>query len=359
MIIEISGSKNRENMNALDKIRKAKEFLETYGIEDAVREAEIIISHCMRSDRANIYRDNPYITEDLNSKIDGLLERRKNREPLQYIIGHIEFYGLKIKVGQGVLIPRPETELLVEEAIRIIKIEKIPPHPPLTKVGIRGGINPPSSPFAKGGMGGFIILDLCTGSGCIALSLAKEFPDAEVYGTDASETAIKYAKENAKLNEINNVIFLKGNLFEPIENLKSQISNLKFNLIISNPPYIKQDDIKNLQPEIKDWEPVEALDGGKDGLDYYRAIIHGAKYYLKEDGCLMFELGDSQADSVKKIAVNAGFKHISLIKDYTGVDRILIANTPLTPLKRGMKRRVPSQGGEEKDKSPLGRGLRV
>jgi release factor glutamine methyltransferase len=300
-------------MNALDKLKEARKLLGTSGIEDAVREAELIISHCLGIDRLTLYRDNPCIPKDTISRLNALLQRRIKREPLQYILGHMEFYGLKIRLGSGVLIPRPETELLAEEAIKII----------------------PNSEFR---IPKFTFLDLCTGSGCLALALAREFPEAQVYGTDTSEIAIGYAKENAKLNGIKNVSFMKGSLFYPIKkNLKSQISNLKFDLIISNPPYIRRNDIKSLQPEIKDWEPLEALDGGEDGLDYYRAIIPEARNYLKEGGCLMFELGNNQADAVRKMAVDAGFINISLIKDYAGIERILITKLQI-PYREGNKK---------------------
>jgi len=282
-------------MNALDKLKEARKLLGTSGIEDAVREAELIISHCLGIDRLTLYRDNPWIPKDTISRIDALLQRRIKREPLQYILGHMEFYGLKIRLGSGVLIPRPETELLAEEAIKIIS----------------------NFEFR---ISNFTFLDLCTGSGCLALALAREFPEARVYGTDTSEIAIGYAKENAKLNGIRGVTFIKGSLFEPIKEFL-----VTFDLIVSNPPYIRRNDIKSLQPEVKDWEPLEALDGGENGLDYYRAIIPEARNYLKEGGCLMFELGNNQADAVRKMAGDAGFINISLIKDYTAIERILIA----------------------------------
>jgi release factor glutamine methyltransferase len=305
-------------MRALEKLKETTEFLKRYGIEDAGREAEIILAHYLRTDRTVFFRDNPIIGEDENEKIDELFRRRSQREPLQYILGYVDFYGLKIKVGKGVLIPRPETELLVEEAIKKVRSQQT---------------NPPPPPFAKGGRGGItnsslvthhsllFILDLCTGSGCLAIALAREFPNAQVYGTDISEVAIKYAKENVEINGISNVNFLKGNLFEPIAQL---VTHVMFDIIISNPPYIKKKDIKNLQPEIKDWEPIDALDGGEDGLDYYRAVIPKARDYLKEGGHLMLELGVSQADAVREISKNAGFIDISLIKDYAGIERILI-----------------------------------
>jgi release factor glutamine methyltransferase len=286
-------------MRALDKLKEATEFLNRYGIEDAGREAEIIISHCLGTDRTVLYRDNPEIREEEIERIDELLKRRSKREPLQYILGYVDFYGLKIKVGKGVLIPRPETELLAEEAIKAVKREALSV---------------------------MRILDLCTGSGCLALALAREFLDAKVYGTDTSENAIRYAKENAELTCINNVTFLEGNLFDPIaELIACHPSPVTFDLIVSNPPYIKRDDIKNLQPEVKDWEPVEALAGGEDGLDYYRAIIPEARGYLKEGGYLILEIGAGQSREVRRIAEEAGFINISLIKDYAGIERIFVA----------------------------------
>jgi release factor glutamine methyltransferase len=286
-------------MKALDKIREAMELLKQYGIEDANRESEIIITHCLGIDRTVLYRDNIEISKEELEKIDEFLKMRSKREPLQYILGYVDFYGLKIKVGKGVLIPRPETEILAEVAIETVKREALSV---------------------------MRILDLCTGSGCLALALAKEFPAAKVYGTDISKLAIQYAEENARINRIGNVTFLEGSLFEPIKKLPTVDCPLfTFDLIVSNPPYIKRDDIKNLQLEIKNWEPVEALDGGEDGLDYYRAIIQEAKGYLKREGFLIFEIGAGQSEEVRKIAKDADFGNISLIKDYAGIERIFVA----------------------------------
>jgi len=280
-------------MRALETLQSARELLEISGLNDADREAELIVSHCLGIDRLHLYKEDPDIPENILLQIYEYLRRRAAREPLQYILGYTEFHGLKIKVGPGVLIPRPETELLVEEAVKTVH----------------------TSHFTS-----LRILDLCTGSGCIALALAREFPDSEIYGTDTSEVAIRYAEENVDRNRIKNVTFLKGNLFDPLKN-----SDNKFDVIISNPPYIRRADMENLQPEIKDWEPGEALDGGEDGLDYYKMIIPESKNYLKENGYLVLEIGIGQSDEVKWMAEETGFKDIIVIRDYSGIERILIA----------------------------------
>jgi release factor glutamine methyltransferase len=290
-------------MNALKQLRVVRDLFELSGIENADREAELICSHCLGIERLQLYKDNPELSVNTLSAIDECVKRRIKREPLQYILGYVEFYGLKIKVGLGVLVPRPETELLAEEAIKTVRRKSL-------EVKGVSSCDLHLVPLQ--------ILDLCTGSGCLALALAREFPDAEVYGTDILETALQYAQENADMNRIQNVTFLRGNLFDPVKN------NLRFDLIISNPPYIKRGDIKDLQPEIKDWEPLEALDGAEDGLEYYRMIIPEAGIYLKEYAYLMIEIGINQAEMVRQIAAGAGFKNISLIKDYAGIERIVM-----------------------------------
>ena len=287
-------------MTALDKIKEITAFLEKCGIDDANIESEIILRHCLSIDKASLYRDNPVLSEENLEDIKKILERRIKREPLQYILGYIEFYGLKIKVGEGVLIPRPETELLVEAILKALSSQLSA----LSKKELR-------------------ILDLCTGSGCLALVLAKHFPDAKVYGTDISATAIKYAKGNAELNDIRNAVFMKGSLYEPLKQLISEMP-LKFDVIVSNPPYIKSNDILTLQPEIKNWEPKNALDGGDDGLRYYREILAEAPKYLAMDGFVFLEAGEGQAVDVIKIAENAGFRKNSAIKDYAGIKRIIV-----------------------------------
>ena len=285
-------------MRLLDALKASTEYLEKAGIDDAFADSEILTFHAAGADRLAAYMDNPEITKGLRAKIRRLMARRAKGEPLQYIVGHVDFLGLTIHVGKGVLIPRPETELLAEEAIR--------------SAG-KGGTPPPA------------ILDLCTGSGCIALALAKALPEAEVYGTDVSKDALRFAKKNAGSNGIGNAAFFEGSLFSPLPGGKV------FDLIVSNPPYIVSADIAGLQREIRDWEPLAALDGGKDGLVFYRKILGEAGRHLRPGGIVLCELGFGQSDMVRKIAELSGFGRITVTKDYAGIERILKAE-----LDRGM-----------------------
>ncbi|RJQ50099.1 MAG: peptide chain release factor N(5)-glutamine methyltransferase [Nitrospiraceae bacterium] len=287
-------------MKSLDKAREITNLLRSAGIEYAEREAEMFITVYLGIDHITLFRDNPEINNGQMSAIDDMINRRIKREPMQYILETVDFLGLKLMVGIGVLIPRPETELMAEYAIERVKGQR--------------------------SEGRLRILDLCTGSGCLALALAKEFPDAEVFGVDISESATQYARKNADLNNIRNATFLTGNLFEPFHKRSTlDAQHITFDLIISNPPYIKSADIKTLQPEIKEWEPLHALDGGPDGLDLYRAIIPPARNFLKKDGVLVMELGIGCADGVRDLFSEAGYSRIEIIKDYAGIERIASA----------------------------------
>lgn len=295
-------------MRLLDLLRKSTEYLEAAGIDDALSEAEMLVFHAVNRDRLNAYMDNPEIKSADSAKARRLLQRRIKGEPAQYIIGHIEFLGLRIGVGKGVLIPRPETELLVEEVIKTVKSKAL-------SVNSAGKNRSRITHHALR-----MFLDLCTGSGCIALALAREFSEAEVYGTDLSKEALAYAENNAKANNIMNVRFSQGSLFEPMQ-------GKKFDSITANPPYIRTDEIETLQPEIRDWEPVAALDGGMDGMNFYRAILSSAGNYLNPGGIIFLELGYDQAEGVQKIADAYGFRDVSVINDYAGIGRILKAKT--------------------------------
>jgi release factor glutamine methyltransferase len=282
-------------MTLIDKLKKVVAFLESKGIEDGAKEAEILIIEALKINKSKLYSSDSEISEEASKKIDSLAVRRAHREPLQYIIGYVEFYGLRINVGRGVLIPRPETELLVDETIKQLK-ERFTIHDSRLTV-----------------------LDLCTGSGCIAIAIAKHLPDAIIFGIDKSETAINYAAKNALENNTMNVHFVVGDLFEPI-------GKERFSCIVSNPPYIRRTDMQNLQREIRDYEPVDALNGGKDGLDFYRRIIKESLHRLKNDGVVILEIGHDQSGDIEQIAAAAGINNISFIRDYAGIKRIFIGS---------------------------------
>lgn len=272
-------------MKALEKIRQLAKELSV-----DIKEIQEIVCHVLKIDKTKLYTENPEITSRDSRIINHLVKRRLKKEPLQYILGECFFYNIKIKVGKGVLIPRPETEILVEEVIRRKNL------------------------IADTGK---IILDLCTGSGCIALAIAKGIPEFQIFGIDISEKAIMYARENKALNNIKNVDFLVGNLFEPFK-------EKMFASITANPPYVKTDDISMLASEIKDYEPLEALNGGADGLRFYRKIIENAPKYLLKNGLIFLEIGMGQAEAVYKQAVIKGFEVIDVVKDLAGIQRVMI-----------------------------------
>ena len=283
-------------MNAIGKIREITDFLNKHGIESAGKEAETLIKHCAGIDTVDIYRDNPIIPDDCSDFAERLAIRRASREPLAYILGNVEFMNLRISVGQGVLIPRPETEFMVEHAIETI--EKI-----------------------KRAQADLRFLDLCTGSGCLALSIAGKYPASAVYGVDISGAAISFATQNAVMNRINNASFFVGDLFKAV---KTGSPGARFDMIISNPPYIKSGDLDALQTEIREWEPMNAVDGGKDGLDFYRKLITDARNHLKTDGLLILEIG-SDCDKITYMLQDKGYSQIKVLSDYSGNERVIQA----------------------------------
>lgn len=291
----------------LDILKTATLYLDKAGVSDATADAELLILHSAGIDRMMAYRDNPEIDDAARNRIMVFLKRRAAGEPVQYIVGSVDFLDLRIEVGKGVLIPRPETELVALEGISILRT-----------------LNRSSSGPHPAHLG---ILDLCSGTGCISLALAREFPEADILGTDISGAAIRYAQRNAENNGIYNVTFRQGSLFDPVKGMPP------FDMIISNPPYIITADIGLLQREIREWEPVNALDGGSDGLKFYRKIFFCAREYLKAGGAVVVELGFGQAGDVSSIAEGAGFTHVAVRKDLRGMDRVLTAEMerPLSP----------------------------
>lgn len=277
-------------MRALEKIQEISEILKQNNFIFPEKEAQDIVCHVLKIDKVKVYSHNPEINKDNLKKIDSLVLRRLKREPLQYIIGKCDFFNIKIKVGKEVFIPRPETEILVEE---LIKIEEAK-----TQKNI-------------------FLLDLCTGSGCIALAIAKNLPNLKAFGVDISEKAIAYAQQNKKSNNISNAFFVVGDLFSPFR-------KNSFFYITANPPYIKTDEIESLQPEIRNYEPKQALNGGKTGLYYYEKILKEAHEYLVKEGLILMEIGINQSNMIKEIANNRGFEVIKIVNDLAGIERVMI-----------------------------------
>ena len=274
-------------MKIFDLLQTAKKVLKEENIDE--REARLLLSYALgiKSDDLVKYDE---IDDDTNNKFQQILVKRKNHVPYSYIVGHQEFMKLDFVVNENVLIPRADTEVLVEETISICQEFKKEP---------------------------ISILDMCTGSGCIAISLAKYVNGAKVTASDISDNALEVAKTNAINNNVY-VDFIKSDLFEDIHDT--------FDIIVSNPPYIKKEVIDTLEKEVKDNEPLIALDGGEDGLDFYRIISNKAKEYLKANGYLIFEIGYDQEKEVIELLDKDGYNNIKCIKDYSGNSRVIIAN---------------------------------
>jgi release factor glutamine methyltransferase len=277
-----------------------------------MNEAELLFSEILNCSRTDLYLNKDLMPDfALASFVSRALKRRLSREPIQYILGKTEFMGLEFKVNKNVFIPRPETELLVETAIRAGY--------PVSQLSSYPVIQLSSYPVIQLSSYPVKILDLGTGSGCVAISLAKFLPGAKVTALDISDKALEVAKENARLNDAE-VEFLKRDLTG-----NWQLASGSFDIMVSNPPYIPSAEIDNLQPEVRH-EPRLALDGGKDGLDFYRRIIPQVRHYLKKGGCLVMEMGFGQKDAIKDIVGASGiFKTSKIIKDYSGIDRIIVA----------------------------------
>jgi len=264
-------------------------------------EAELLFTGILNCDRQGLYLNRKAILRKAQARVIGqALRRRMKGEPLQYILGKTEFMGMEFRVGPGVFIPRPETEILVEKVIDLVTSH-------------------------KSEVTGLNILDIGTGSGNIAISLAKFLKNCTVVAMDISQEAILVAKNNAILNKVEREVdFINQDFF----NLRPATCNLRpfsFNLIVSNPPYIPTGEIDGLQPEIS-YEPRLALDGGSDGLDFYRRIIRESGDYLEKGGFLIMEMGFNQYPRIEEIFRDLGkFDIIEAIRDYNHINRVVIA----------------------------------
>lgn len=256
------------------------------GIDEAELDARYILEYITGLNSAQYFiHSEDIIEKDKAEEFFRLIERRSKRIPLSYVIGTRDFFGLTFKVDENVLIPEQETELLVEEVIKHSE--------------------------------GKSVLDMCTGSGCIAISIALFGKPSRVSASDISPKALEVARENAKSLKAGEISFIQGDMFENVTD--------KFDIIVSNPPYIETGEIDELMPEVRDYIPRLALDGDIDGLKFYRIISKEAVKKLNKNGRIFYEIGYNQSRAVASILLENGFTDVKIMKDYSGLDRIVTA----------------------------------
>ena len=277
-----------------DLIRQGERILKASKIDNAGNDAETLLGFLAGFDKQQLFMNQGFIVDDfLQKKYLEMIERRSAGEPLQYITGEQYFLGHRFSVDSSVLIIRPETEILAEKAISYLFSNK----------------------------GASDVLDLCTGSGVLAVSIAKACPDVRITASDISAGALSVAMKNARsLDVCDRIDFIQSDLFKEIKN---NYAGKEFDLIVTNPPYIRSGDIDSLQKEIREYEPVLALDGGIDGLDFYRAIASEAGGFMRPNACILAEVGHDQAADVLAIFRGSGFKNLKVYKDLSGFDRII------------------------------------
>jgi len=273
------------------------EYLTNRGVDSPRLSAELLLSYVLGLKRIELYTQfDKSVSKQQLDKLHNLVKRAGQNEPIAYLTGKTEFYSLELIVNSDCMIPRPETELLVERSIEFLRN--------------RSGLQ--------------YVCDLCTGCGCIAVAIARNFPDARIIATDISAEALDIAAQNVeKYNLKDKITLLCGDLFEPVI---PQLDVEKFDLIVCNPPYVSAAEYEKLDKNVKDYEPKLALYAGKDGLDIYRKIIEKADEFLKPDAALMLEIGYAQGPAVKKLLETTGiFAEIKIEKDPHNNDRIEIA----------------------------------
>jgi release factor glutamine methyltransferase len=319
-------------VTVLEAIQKSTDFLTKKEVESPRLQTELLLAHLLKMPRMKLYLNfERVLTAAETDALREFIKRRSQHEPLQHITGSTSFCGYEIAVNRNVLVPRPETELLAEFGWEFLAERRAPARP--EKVDV--------SKQAETVLGAPIALDFCTGSGCIAIALAAKCPDAKIIATDISADALALAQENAARNNVaERIEFLPGDGFaafngaaergRPARELdaNTQAGRLRsFDLIISNPPYIPSAEIATLQPEVRDFDPRAALDGGTDGLEFYRLIASQAKAFLKPGGKVMVEFGDGQADAIRKIFESEKWIVEAVKEDYSHRARIIIART--------------------------------
>jgi len=278
-------------ITVLESIKLSTKYLHERGIDSPRVNAELLLADILKCKRLDLYLlfDRPLTELELNQYRE-YLKRRGNFEPLQYILGKVEFFGLEILVNNSVLIPRPETELLVEKIINDYK----------------GNLN-------------LTILDIGCGSGNISIALAVNLESARIFTTDVKISSLEIAKENARRHSVaNKVNFINHDI------LKQGLDEFeKFDIIVSNPPYVSKENYSTLQKEVKDFEPITAVTDGNDGLTFFKAICEKTVNKFKHHGKLYFEIAEGQMDDVQKIMKQYNFVNISTVKDYQNIHRIV------------------------------------
>jgi len=281
-------------------LKNISKIFKNKGIINSEREAETLLNYFLKMTKSEICLSyDKELTGREKTKLENNILKRLDRIPLQYITKHQEFMGMDFLVEKGVFIPRPETEILVEEAIKKLRNYKY-------SVNLN-------------------VADLGTGTGVIAISIAKFIDNITIYATDISKKSLQIALKNSQKHDCKDkLIFLQGDLFEPFKN---RIEKYSLEAIVSNPPYIDSCDFKSLSPEVRDNEPKIALFGGIDGLDYYRKIIKRSPQYLKKNGFIALEVGLNQSKIVKELIIreNKFNQDVEIIKDYLGIERVVIA----------------------------------
>jgi release factor glutamine methyltransferase len=286
-------------MTVLEILNWSTNHLKNHQIENDRLNAELLLARSLNLSREGLYRNlHSQLKEGEKESLEKMIQRRISGEPLQYILEHQEFWSIDFKVDPRVSIPRPETELLVEQSLLILSGNSLRGIPSVLEIG--------------------------TGSGAIAIALAKEVKNIFLVATDISREALVLAKENAESEGVRHQIeFVNGDLFGPLRPSKGREP---FDLILSNPPYIVRPEIGSLAKEVRDYEPIVALDGGEDGLDFYRRIISGAPFYLREGGWLLLEIGQGQREKVaEQIERRGAFLKPQILLDLSGLERVVKA----------------------------------
>jgi release factor glutamine methyltransferase len=304
-------------MTVLEVIQRSTQFLAKKGVDAPRLQTELLLAHLLGLPRMQLYLnfERTITAADLDT-FRACIKRRGQREPIQYIVGTTSFCGLEIRLSREVLIPRPETELLAEQGwIFLNQLSQQIRSPCLKEAA--------GHQFCQNEKRESRVLDFGTGSGCLAVTLAVKCPETRVFATDISAGALALAGENAARHNVGDrITFFQGDGFAPLP------TELRVDLIVANPPYVPSGELPTLQPEVRDYEPCCALDGGADGLDYYRRLSFEAPAFLTSRGKIMLELGDGQAEAVRRLFEKQNWIVEDLLPDYTQRPRIAIAHRP-------------------------------